>query len=313
MTMPKRSLRDYIQDAFFARDKATLAAIVKDAEEGVIPNGEEEPDGDEGRHASNVHVHIEHKGGTGDNANGGGDKDETNERLGKLEDGLKSLGDKMTKLFDSLQIKDGELPPWLKKKDGDEEGEGGDKTGDEEGVEAGAQTAEKLSSAEPELMEADPALKTGRSMMGDAVYTERVHKLVPVLVNDMRARAEVLSPGFKMPTFDAKPGKQTQDSICGFRRNALVSAAGTEKGAKILGSYTADSIKTMSCDAVRMLFNDASNRMRDANNGGQFTHNPDAWRQPGNMATVRQAQAQRLSGINKANADFWAKQSGRPN
>jgi hypothetical protein len=318
--MSKRSMKDYIHDAFFARDKASLAAIVKDAEEAEA--AEPEPDGDEGdgSKVGGVHVHISHGGESGGN---GGEKgiggatgdngEDTEKRLKGVEDGLRSLDGKMTRLFDHLKIKDANGDG-----DGDDEDDEDDKekpppTGDQTGEE-GAQTAEKLAAAEPDLMEADPALKTGRSMMGDAAYRERVTRLVPVLVQDMRARAEILVPGTPMPTFDAAtPGKATQAHICGYRRSVLMQAVTTEKGAKaVAGGYTADAIKGMSCDAVRMLFNDASERMRAANNATTHVHNPTIWRMP-DQAGYRNAQAQRLAAINKGNSEFWARQTGRSN
>ena len=313
--MSKRTFRDYINQAFFARDKASLAKIVKDAEEelaakegngeGDEDEGHKEPDGDEGKHASNVHVHIEHKGnGVGDADNG------TEERLKGCEDGIRKLGDKMSKLFDHLKIKDA--------KEGEGDGDDDEKddkdkktTGDQNGEE-GAQTAEALAHAEPELMEADPALKTGRSMMGDAAFHDHVKVLIPKLIQDMAARAEILMPGTQMPTLDAAPGKATQKGICDFRRATLLRSLTTDKGVKAIGSgYTADSIKALSCDAVRMLFNDASQRMHDTNNGNVYTTHA-AYKAPDNRG-YRDVQAQRLAGINKANSEFWQRQTGRPN
>src|SRR4051812_35655710 len=48
----KRSLRDYIHDAFFAGDKSSLAAIVKDAETNgiVAKDGKDDDDDDSGHH-----------------------------------------------------------------------------------------------------------------------------------------------------------------------------------------------------------------------------------------------------------------------
>src|SRR4051812_40425351 len=45
-TMSKRTVRDYLHSAFFARDKATLAAIVKDAE-AAVPDEEAAPENDD--------------------------------------------------------------------------------------------------------------------------------------------------------------------------------------------------------------------------------------------------------------------------
>ena len=69
--MSKRTIRDYISAAFLARDKATADAIIKDAEENLPPPQEGEgdsegsgddkgQDGDGDKHASNIHIHVEH-------------------------------------------------------------------------------------------------------------------------------------------------------------------------------------------------------------------------------------------------------------
>jgi hypothetical protein len=299
--MSKRSLRDYIHDAFFARDKASLATIVKDAEEDIPPellkkaaeeggNGDhDEPDGDEGtKHQSAVHVHIEH----------GKASDSLDSRVGALETGMKSIDAKLSRIADAL-------PDFLKKDDDKEPTKDeGELAGEE-----GAQTAEKLTAAEPDLMEADPALKTGPSKMGDAAYVAAVGKQVTALIQDTRARAEALSPGIRFATFDAKPNMATAKSVCDMRRAALTAAAGTEAGRKVLGRYTADAIKGLSCADVRRQFLDASDRVRDINNGQGRNHQlvvVDA-------RSFRQGQQATLKSINQRNHEHWEKQMGRPN
>ena len=301
--MSKRSLRDYIHDAFFARDKASLASIVKDAEEDIPPellkkaaeggdNGDhDEPDGDEGtKHQSAVHVHIEH----------GKASDSLDSRVGALETGMKSIDAKLSKIADAL-------PDFLKKdddKDGDATKDEGELSGEE-----GAQSAEKLTAAEPELMEADPALKTGPSKMGDAKYIAAINVQLPKLVQDTRARAEALAPGIKFQTFDAKPNLATAKTICDMRRAALTAAAGTETGKQVLGRTTADVIKGMPCADVRRAFLDASDRVRDINNGQGRNYQPVRV----DTRSFRQGQSAVLKGINERNHAMWEKQMGRPN
>jgi hypothetical protein len=313
--MSKRTLRDYIYQGFFARDKASVAAIADAAEEDPPADGE--PDGDEGKHASNVHVHIEHKSGENGTGDADGDKDE--ERFKKIEDTVKALDAKITKVLDAVtkaRTGDAEGDDDDKGDDkGDDDDKKGDETTDAEG-ETGAQTASAPPSAEPDLMEADPALKTGKSQMGDAAFGARVNQAMLALVRDTKARAEVLAPGIGIGVLDGAPGEQNRMTvagtrICSLRRNALTKAAASEKGKQAMGRYTADHVKAMSCDAVRMLFLDASDRMREINNATNVpSPNFGTAGQPGPGA-YRAAQAQRLAGINKANKDFWAKQNGR--
>lgn len=305
-------LRTYIHEAFFARDKASLAKIVKDAEEAAAADPDagddthQEPDGDEGKHASNVHVHIEHKGGTGDTIDA---------RVAKLEDGMKSIDSKLTKIADAIakdagdDDKDDKETKDAKDDGDDEDDDDKKKTDDVEAPdgETGALSAEKLAEAEPELMNADPALKTGKMQMGDAKYVEAINRGLKLLVKDIRARAEVLSPGIKL-TMDAKPGKATQKALCDARRTVLTKAIATDSGKAAVGSFTAADIKGMSCEMARTVFKDASERMKASNNrnqssGGTYVASDSPF-------VARDAQVEKLKQINQANHDFWSKQTG---
>ena len=316
--MSRRTIRDYIASAFIARDKATVDAIIKDAEKaGVDPDDHAEPDGDEGD--THVHLHLTKNGDArvGDNTDPDADPSVA-AKLKNLDARINGIDAKLTKITDAItrSAKDGDLPPWLKKDgDDDKNGDGdGDKTEDagELGGEEGAQTAQKLTSAEPDLMEADPALSTGPSKMGDAAYVDRVGKALAKLVKDTRSRAEILVPGIKFATIDAAPKEATAKLLCDIRRHALTKASTTDAGKRLLGRYTADAIKGLSCEAVRLAFLDASDRARDANNGqgrsgaGYSVVTVD-------KVAFRQGQSAILRTINERNRAHWEKQMGRPN
>ena len=304
--MSRRTIRDYISAAFLARDKATVDTIIKDAEK-AIPDGDDEdhkePDGDEGD--THVHLHLSKNGdasSTGDAVIDG--------RFAKIEDGLRSLDKKVSKFFDALP------PEFLKgKKDGDDDKKDDD-TKDTKDVgelpgEEGAMTAQALTTAEPDLMEADPALKTGPSKMGDAAYVEAVGKQLVKLIKDTRARAEVLVPGIKFATFDAAPAKaETAKLLCGMRRDTLLKAAATDAGKRVLGRYTADAITGLDCGGVRLAFLDASDRMRDVNNGQGRNFQSGA---TVDARSFRQGQSAVLKSINEKNHAHWEKQMGRLN
>jgi hypothetical protein len=303
--MSKRTMRDIIHDAFFAKDKATLAQIVKDAEED-LPTGHAEPDGDEGdqgdKHAIVIHNHH-NEGGNG-NGNGTEDADPEDEWKKNTDAALKELRDGIAVLRDMLTSRD-EFPP---KKDDDEDGDDKDTKDIDPGP--GAQTGSPPPSAEPDLMEADPALKTGKSMMGDTTYIARVNTAMNKLIQDTKARAEVLSPGIKIGVLDGALGDnrmvQAGQRICDTRRAALVAASTNERGMVAVGRHTTDAIKVMSCDAVRMLFIDASDRMRQMNNAAnvpspQFGDNRRVAN--GNLRS-------KIEDINKRNAEFWTTHGG---
>ena len=304
---------DYINRAFFARDKATVAAIVADAEKEL----EKEPDGDEGDGSKTVNVHVHGSAPAADAA--------TEKRLGSLEDSLRALDRKITTVMDAVakvtaKTKDedeDDKPPPEDKEDGDDAGdsdEGGDDDGEKKTDDAdnivGAMVAKKLPSLEAELMEADPALKTGKSKMGDAETKSRRQRALANVVRDCAARAELLAPGVKIAQLDSvtlDDAKVVAGRLCALRKTALVKTAGSDHAAQITGRYTADAIKDMSCDAVRMLFVDASDRMRALNNA-RGVSSPMHGMTTGQM-NGRAHQTAVLKGINQINKEFWDKQS----
>lgn len=93
---------------------------------------------------------------------------------------------------------------------------------------------------------------------------------------DVLRRAEILVPGVKLMTFDAKlTAKKTVDRMCAFRRRTLVEAA--DKRADIITPLLAGAkIDALTCDAITMVFNGASELARVKTN--------DAAVKPGRLA-----------------------------
>lgn len=93
---------------------------------------------------------------------------------------------------------------------------------------------------------------------------------------DVLRRAEILLPGVKLMTFDAKlTAKKTVDRMCAFRRRTLVEAA--DKRADIITPLLAGAkIDALTCDAITMVFNGASELARVKTN--------DAAVKPGRLA-----------------------------
>lgn len=90
---------------------------------------------------------------------------------------------------------------------------------------------------------------------------------------DVLARAEILVPGLKLPTYDAAaPATTTVKAMCDFRRGTLARALAHDVAqAHVLaigGVRTKDALPAMTCDAVKILFNGASELARASNNGG---------------------------------------------
>lgn len=85
------------------------------------------------------------------------------------------------------------------------------------------------------------------------------------------ALAEILAPGLRVPTYDAKLSpKKTLDSICRHRRTALDLAYATAEGRSIIDDVNGKpmDLPNMSCGAVRTLFRAAAAAKRVANNSG---------------------------------------------
>jgi hypothetical protein len=340
--MSRRTIRDYIHQAFLSRDKASVAAVADEAEQAFAQPNEEKDGGDDGDdkdhsgHQGGVHVHIEHGGKEPST-----DAKAADARFAKIEDSIAKLTKTISRVADAVGVKDGEMPEELRQAragqgeggeapdesdgDGDGDGDGDDgekknpfaaKDEDPESGTQGAMEAEILKEAEPEMMNADPALHTGKSGMGDKDYRKRVADAFALVVRDAAARAEVLSPGSRMPTIDAATldAQAATKRLCAFRRSTLLGAVKTDNGRKAIGSHTTDGIKRMSCDAVRMLFDDASTKMWKLNNDSAREITADAFRpQYSDLRNHRQKQAEALAAINARNSEFWSKQSGRPN
>lgn len=87
------------------------------------------------------------------------------------------------------------------------------------------------------------------------------------MFRDTVARAEILVPGVKLPTMDAKaPAKATFDSLCAFRRQVMAKAVGDEKTNKIISPLVAGrDLKRMTCDSVAVLFTGASELVKAHN------------------------------------------------
>ncbi|GAC1042268.1 DUF2213 domain-containing protein [Rhizobium sp. No.120] len=117
---------------------------------------------------------------------------------------------------------------------------------------------------------------------------------------DTVARAEILAPGVKLPTFDAKADKQkTADNLCALRRKAMgIAFKDDGKREHFKPFITTDSpdFKAMSCDQARLIFNGASELAKLSNNRGNATRDTGE----------RQAATNTIADINKRNQDFWS-------
>jgi uncharacterized protein len=111
---------------------------------------------------------------------------------------------------------------------------------------------------------------------------------------DALSRAEILAPGVRLPTFDAKAQrKRTADAICVLRRRALRAAMDNENAESVKAVTGGADITGMPCTAVQAFFNAASELVRGKNSGVTA-------RKTGDAAPVQRKD------INQINAEFWA-------
>lgn len=170
------------------------------------------------------------------------------------------------------------------------------KTGDDDLTTAGAATTEdggdcvgKTSSVKP--------VKTGDATPPAKTVDAKALAELREEYQDTLARAEILVPGIRIPTFDAAADLKTStDAICSFRRRVLDAALSLDKSRDALSDFYDGKtpIKTMTCDAVKVLFLGASSKMRDHNNTSQAHSTTDSKKAISSIAEM-----------NKRNRELW--------
>ncbi len=195
----------------------------------------------------------------------------TGDALGQILKAVKGLDSRLAK----IEARDSEKE---KTDDEDEEDPEKKKTGDD-GDLTNAETAGKLNQAEVDLYTGDAAAS------------------IP-------SRAEILAPGIKLPTLDAK--METKDraaALCKCQRKALDLAYQTDAGKKAIGPFlgglTAD-FEKLPAALVHAAFMGASELAKARNNAGNSR----------SAAPTRDfGKARTVADINAANRKYWADRS----
>lgn len=164
----------------------------------------------------------------------------------------KKTGDALSLILQKLTTLDEEVKELKKAKETDDEEseEDKDKKKTDDETAAAAESVGK-----PTISEEDVVMYTGDSAA-----------LIP-------ARAEILAPGIKLPTFDSAKAstKDTAAHLCACQRRALAAAHKTDDGKAVLapfvGAGTVDFDK-MPPMAVNAIFTSAAEAMRAKNNSG---------------------------------------------
>lgn len=187
----------------------------------------------------------------------------------------------------------------LKKATGVSSGE--EQTSDEDEEEGTEEMTDAGESEEQEIAEEEIEGNRDRAMRAkDSSY----------LVDSFQATvagAEILSPGIRIPTYDAKlPKKRTYDAICRLRRRALVNFAATDDGASMVAELNGGrpaKLDRMSCGAIRSLFHSTVAMKKQANNGSTRSVNDSS--QVTNQGTGVKGKIKTAADLNKYHAQFY--------
>lgn len=210
--------------------------------------------------------------------------EETEEEKKKREEeeAAKKTGDSLANLaatLDSLNARLAALETRdAKSKDEDE---------DEDGEKKKTEDEKEEESEEEKKAAADKKAKDSAALVRDS--------------QDVFARAEILSPGLKLPTFDAAsdPAK-VQDSLCALKRAALEAAFSNPKTRDAVSPLlTGVNVPKLTCDALHATFVGASEIVRRVNNA-QTTVTFDSAKSASSVATT-------ISAMNRQARDFWAR------
>jgi uncharacterized protein len=195
---------------------------------------------DDGSTHIHIHANTDPMGaGTKDEPQDGDGEDPTETRFKTIEAGMTKMSDSIAALSEAV----GKMAAPAKAADEAQDD-------DEEDT--------KTADADPNEPPAD------KSKTMDSAALEAGYKQV-------LAQAEILVPGFRMPTFDAKAQrKATVDALCASRRKVLDLAYATGSGKELVdgvaGRDVGAELAGMSCAAVTTLFNAAAGAKKLLNN-----------------------------------------------
>lgn len=263
-------------------DKLRKAFMTRDSE--AFEQAANEMTGDEGGEASGVpqiHVHVQGNGapqsnaenptvdnggeaGAGAGAAGGGAESKILEAITALSGKVDAIGERVTKLEGGGS------------QTGDNGGNGGNPktiTGDGDG-----------GSGDGDGEGGGSATRTGDSTDLRDQFQETM------------SRAEIIAPGIKLPTFDAKTDrKRTVDAMCSLRRRAMQTALDGDH-AEIIKDVTGGAdISKMTCDATTAYFNAAVSAVK-------------LKRASKTTARTGDSNTTQRKDINQIHADFWKSQ-----
>lgn len=135
-------------------------------------------------------------------------------------------------------------------------------------VRALAERVSKLEAAEQPVADEDPEEKDDKSDTSEATEQQDSASHRDIFADTIR-RAEILAPGIKLPTFDAKAKRKVMaDALCDLRRRALRRAYDDDLRRPHVVSVAGarPDFAKMTCDTATIVFRAASELVRTANN-----------------------------------------------
>lgn len=268
---------DKIKNGFKARDEAMLAEGMGEVRDSIEAAAEGGPDGGGDHH---IHIHT----------NGSEAKDDDPADLGALKEEGDGEADPVAARMDRLEATLAKLVPAIEKLLGGEDVDGDGEVPEDEG-EGGDPTEDALPE---ELTDADAKPPTGvqdRRRARDSAHLQEGF-------DGVLAKAELLAPGIRLPTFDAKAdAARTIDSLCRLRRAALRTAWATDDGRSVINQvYQGDLSKNlgaMDCAKAALVFNGAAALVRSQTNAQLSSHhgtrdNADAKKGPRSLAEINE-------------------------
>jgi hypothetical protein len=217
-------------------------------------------------------------------------------RFKGIEDSIKTIGDAVAQLASAMQ--------GAKKADDGEEEDAGGMANDADEEEAKDGFPPKADAKDADLEEEEEEVnKKGKT--GDSIALKTSFAAVA-------SKAEILVPGFRMPTFDSKqPRKRTIDAMCSARRRALDMCLGTTDGSALVhavgGGKKFVTTDGLDCKDVATLFNAAAGAKGMMNNAAATQRRTGDGQSHQQQTTTGAPKS--LSDLNAQNAKFWAEQN----
>lgn len=295
-TKNRRTVSAAVKDAVRRAFKDAENEALEQLGNSGIPDGDEpgeEPDGDETGGHTHIHIHSGGEAGAPPapaGAPAAPDAPADGAPADPMEARIAALESQMGQILAILQGGDdggqpaGDEPPAAAPTEGDPtQDEGLEDLPDGAGDDGGAMTKDAARKSTTD----SAALETSfRQLLSDA---------------------EVIYPGFRLPTFDHKlPRQKTVDSMCALRRQVLHSAYLTADGKNLIDSVAGQTdinFGKQDCAQTAVLFRAAAGAKKMLNNRSSVG---DAHRVP--VTQQKAGAVSSIADINARNKAFWASQ-----